>query len=353
MRRLAMLTATTLLTGVLTPVLGAGPAQAATTFTQNALSVVVTGASVTATTNVGSHPTTSVAGLAFCTTDSAGNSVTNLGASAPATIRSTGTTLRQTGTFPAGTYSTGPCVNDGGWTAIGAVKTFTVGTTSTSDPATEPQPVGVAGSWSLKFRDEFSGTSLDRSKWSPWWFKEGAKQNGVATNAANVAVAGGQLVLTLASSSSGASVTTNPNGGATTGYDFKYGYTEARVLFPGSGSTVYNWPAWWADGQSWPADGENDIAEGLGTMTSNYHSSSGSHNQGTIPGTWSGGFHTYGLNRQPGHADVYFDGVKVKSYPTDDSGRSQYLILNVGNGNTHVYGAASQVKVDYVRAWQA
>jgi hypothetical protein len=89
-------------------------------------------------------------------------------------------------------------------------------------------------------------------------------------------------------------------------------------------------------------------------MTVNYHSSSGSHNQGTVPGDWGNSFHTFGLHRMANSADVYFDGVKVKSYATDDGNAPQYLILNVGasGSTTSAYGAASQVQVDYVRAWQ-
>jgi hypothetical protein len=224
---------------------------------------------------------------------------------------------------------------------------------STTATSTSPKPVGVPGTWTLAFDDEFNGTALDRSKWSPHWFIEGGNQNNVNTYASNVAVGGGQLSLTLASSNSGASVSTNPHGGATTGYELGYGYTEARIYFPGNGTQIYNWPAWWTDGQSWPSNGENDIAEGLGTMTVNYHSSSGSHNQGTVPGVWSNAFHTYGLYRQPGKCAVYFDGVLVKSYSTDDAGAPEYLILNVGaHSSGNVYGSSGAVKVDYVRAWK-
>jgi hypothetical protein len=130
------------------------------------------------------------------------------------------------------------------------------------------------------------------------------------------------------------------------------GYAEARVLFPGNGTSIYNWPAWWTSGPGWPAAGEHDIAEGLGSLTVNYHSLSGSHNQGVIPGTWSNAFHVYGLHRKATSADVYWDGRLVKSYSTDDNGGAQSLLLNVGRGNTAVYGTGSQVKVDYVRAWR-
>jgi hypothetical protein len=83
----------------------------------------------------------------------------------------------------------------------------------------------------------------------------------------------------------------------------------------------------------------------------NYHSSSGAHNQGAIPGYWCGGYHVYTLNRQATKSDVYYDGVLVKSYATDDHSSPQYLVINIGAGAPAAYGAASQVKVDYVRAW--
>ena len=234
-----------------------------------------------------------------------------------------------------------------------AVKFAAASTPTPSPTPTDMVPLGVPGTWTLKFDDEFNGTSLDLTKWSNCWFSPTCgSMNNVTTNPANVAVSGGNLILTLASASSGALISTDPTGGATTGYQFTTGFTEARVYFPGNGTTIYNWPAWWANGNNWPSAGEHDIAEGLGDMTVNYHSPSGSHNQGTIPGIWSNAFHTYGLHRMAGRADVYYDGVLVKSYTTDDNGAPNYLILNVGAGNQAVYGTGSQLKVDYVRAWQ-
>ncbi|MET3164306.1 UNVERIFIED_ORG: cytoskeletal protein RodZ [Arthrobacter sp. UYEF10] len=221
--------------------------------------------------------------------------------------------------------------------------------------ATGAMPVGVPGAWTMAFADEFNGTDLDASKWSNCWFSSNCgTMNKVSTSPSNVSVNGGNLVLSLNSSSSGSLVSTNPKGGATTGYQFGTGYVEARIKFPGDGTNLYNWPAFWTTGQTWPTNGENDIAEVLsGKMTVNYHSTSGAHNQGTVPGNWGNSFHTYGLHRTATSSDVYFDGVKVKSYPTDDGGAPQYIVLNVGASSTApAYGAASQVQVDYVRAWQ-
>jgi hypothetical protein len=219
-------------------------------------------------------------------------------------------------------------------------------------PTAAPVPLGVPGSWTLAFNDEFSGTGLDLTKWSPM---NGRRMNNVTTSGSNVAVSGGNLILTLASATSGAFISTSHSDGAGVGYQLPVGaYAEARVFFPGDGRTIYNWPGWWTSGPNWPDAGEHDIAEGLESLTVNYHSPSGAHNQGSVPGTWSNAFHTYGLHRKATSADVYWDGVLVKSYPTDDNGAGQSLLLNVGSHSSggNVFGAAGQVRVDYVRVWR-
>ena len=217
------------------------------------------------------------------------------------------------------------------------------------------QPQGPGGTWSLAFQDEFGGSSLDRSRWIA---HEGRSMNNVTTRARNVGVSSGNLVLTLESSTSGAFISSAPYDGAgANGYTLPVGgVAEARISFPGSSSEqIYNWPAWWTSGPNWPAAGEHDIVEGLGGKpTVNYHSPSGAHNYGTIPGAWNNAFHTYTLHRKAGSADVYWDGQLVKSYPTDDNGERQALLLNVGASSTRAAqtGTVGQVRVDYVRAWQ-
>ena len=183
--------------------------------------------------------------------------------------------------------------------------------------------------------------------------------NDVATSSKNQKVAEGILSLSLSSSSTGALVSTDPSQ-VSPGFEFGYGYTEARINFPGSGSTIYNWPAWWTNGQpEWPTHGEVDIAEGLGELTSNYHygavanKDTNINNSGTIPGTWSNGWHTYGVLRQPGKNSVYWDGKLIRTYTTYEKGAPHFLILNVGAGQGPTKtGAAGALKIDYVRVWQ-
>jgi hypothetical protein len=265
----------------------------------------------------------------------------------------------------AGTRATVSVTTSGGSTTPTVTSTSTVTTpvttpvtttpvtttpvTTTPVPGT-PMPVGVPGAWVPRFTDEFSGNAIDTALWNT---NEGKNQNGVTNHAANVTVSGGSAVMTLTSSSSGAMLSSGvvDNVGVNHFLLPIGGYAEARILFPGSGTTINNWPAWWLVGNGWPANGENDIAEGLGQMTVNYHSS-GLNTGSTVAGTWSGAYHVYGVQRLATSTQAYYDGVLVKTWATADPGIGQALVLNLGNGfGPAVYGAASQLRVDYVRAW--
>jgi hypothetical protein len=221
--------------------------------------------------------------------------------------------------------------------------TTTPSAPSSTPTSSDPQPVGIAGNWKLAFDDEFNGTSLNTGVWTTHdgW----TNQNNVTDEASNVSVAGGYAALKLASSGSGAAIATI-SAGLSVGE-----VAEARIEFAGAGTTIYNWPAFWASGANWPAAGENDIAEGLGTLTVNYHSPSGTHNQGTVPGDWAGSFHTYAIERLAHESEVFWDGKLVKSYATDDNGQPESLIFTVGSGNTLMTGVQGEMLVDYARIW--
>ena len=212
---------------------------------------------------------------------------------------------------------------------------------------------GIAGK--LIFNQDFSTiTAPDPTIWSSSWFGSG-KMNNVTTDPKNVSIVNGQLVLTLASATSGALVNTNPSDGIKKGFQFTYGYVEASITFPSLNGQLVNWPAFWTDGQSWPTTGEFDIAEVLGGhMTTNYHYGTPANpqtsNSGQVPGDWTGK-HRYGMLWTPNLQAVYFDGklvyvrqgLSIVSSP-------QYLILNHGASGTANVGA--NMLVDYVKVWQ-
>jgi beta-glucanase (GH16 family) len=219
---------------------------------------------------------------------------------------------------------------------------------TTTSASAGVQPEGSTGSWTLAFDDEFNGSSVNRTSWST---DNGyINQNNVTDSSSNISVVDGCAVLRLASARSGAEMTTNTVG-------LKVGeWAEARIQFAGNGTTVDNWPAFWAAGPGWPASGEQDIFEGLGNATVNYHYAvRGNNTQAgpfNITGDWAASFHTYGIYRGSNYCYVYWDGKLVKTYPTDDNGGLEYLLLTEGAANSLSFGASGHMLVDYVRVWK-
>lgn len=204
-------------------------------------------------------------------------------------------------------------------------------------------PLGLRGRWTLVFDDEFNGDALNTSVWNTHdgW----TNQNGVTDSAANVTVSGGHAILTLASPSSGAEIGTQSFGLAVGQF------AQARIEFPGRGATVDNWPAFWTSGPDWPAGGENDVAEGFGALTVNYHSPTVVHLTGRVRGDWAGRFHVFGIYRGRTFSRVYWDGRLVRTYGTADNGEPETILLTLGAGDHVVTGPAGALIVDYVRVW--
>ncbi len=143
-------------------------------------------------------------------------------------------------------------------------------------------------------------------------------------------------------------------------YQFTYGYAEARIDIPATASgSCADFPAFWANGQNWPTDGELDVMEVLGSCS---HSGSlGFHFHNTL-GAFGGcaspvltpGWHTFGADWQAGVVTYYYDGQQVGQVTTGITGSPMYLILN--NSIDPTWGgptlAPADLQVDYVRVWQ-
>jgi hypothetical protein len=219
---------------------------------------------------------------------------------------------------------------------------------------TTVQPSWAKSGYTLELSDDFTGTALNPKVWTDSWWG-GGSMNNVTTSPVNVSVADSLLTLTLSSSSKGALVNSDPEQVKGGGFTYSAGMSvEARIWFPGSGTKLYNWNAFWGDNDTWPQNGEDDIAEVLsGALTTNYHSSKGALNSGAIEGSWAASWHTYGIQRNSGTNVIYWDGKEVHSYATDDKGAPHFLIFNTGySGSNGVYGAGSEMKIDWVRAWK-
>jgi hypothetical protein len=226
---------------------------------------------------------------------------------------------------------------------------------STPPPSGTPVPNGPSGNWALKFDDEFSGTSLDTSK----WVCNGYTNNNMSgSTCSDITEGNGEVKLTPDAARQGAQMESKPGDGATNGYLLPVGgVAEARVYMPGDPANctggIYDWGGFWVSGDPWPQAGETDVIEILsGHGTINYHSPNVNTNTGAPSGCWANAFHTYTIHRKATSVDVYWDGVLQRSITTQDNGAGEGLILTQGYpGSGGAYGDAAAVRADYVRAW--
>jgi beta-glucanase (GH16 family) len=226
-----------------------------------------------------------------------------------------------------------------------------------------PQPAGnPPGPWHLKFDDEFNGRSLNTAKWSTGWLGQSITPPVNAYelecyDPARVGVSAGTLNLSLIRQRESCGKTRPYAGGMVNSdrkFQFTYGLMEARIRLPGRRGLITNWPAFWTDGQNWPADGEIDVMEGLASRACWHFLNPRANPGGCAPGRFANGWHTYGADWEPSAITYYYDGHVVGAVKAGITSAPMYLILNLAAADA--YGSPVRVpammRVDYVRVWQ-
>jgi beta-glucanase (GH16 family) len=239
--------------------------------------------------------------------------------------------------------------------------TGSAGTTAPAPSSLAP-PAGDPGNWHLLFDDEFSGTSLNTAKWSAGWFGSGITQPLTPAelecfDPAQVSVGSGELDLSMIAKPESCGGKTRPyaSGIVTTNgkFSYTYGFMEARVWVPGTGGVIPDWPDVWTDGHNWPADGEIDIMEGLSGQAC-WHF----HYPGGGPGdcsnaSFTGGWHTFGADWEPGVITYYYDGTRVGTIKSAVTGAPMYLILSLAADTVNGGPVKpATIRFDYVHVWQ-
>ncbi len=232
---------------------------------------------------------------------------------------------------------------------------------------------------SMIFDDEFSGTTLDPTKWNTcyWWASGNGCTNGGNLEREwytpdNISVHDGYLDLVALQQEveqnypyTSGMVSTNDCCGHGITFQFQYGYMEMSAqLPPGKGM----WPAFWlvpAD-HTWPP--EIDAMEWQGQdprtnfLTIHWGSSKNPQQSGGsfVGPNLSKGFHTFGLDWEAKSVTWYQDGKAVRTY-TDAKHIPHVpmiVIVNLAIGGWLGFPNKKTVfpahmLVDYVRVWNA
>lgn len=154
---------------------------------------------------------------------------------------------------------------------------------------------------------------------------------------------------------------------------YEPGVIEARLLIPGHGGLIPNWPAFWLLGANWPTGGELDAFEAMDGLNyaSYWHGPDRDHVAGPTTGEsfsaigYAGthvepagpnigpGWHTVAVYRGAGYASVYYDGTRYVTFHGTLDVPMKIIINNTqGPNGLRPPGAPSDLIVGYCRAWR-
>ncbi|HEY3181855.1 MAG TPA: glycoside hydrolase family 16 protein [Gaiellaceae bacterium] len=245
-------------------------------------------------------------------------------------------------------------------------------------------PDGPGGWWTPVFAEEFDGSTLDGRRWHTcfWWASETCsiasndelelyREDGVVV-ANGIARLGAQRHDvagwngTTYPYSSGMVSTGGRKYERPPGFTFTYGFAEARVRVPrGTGL----WPAFWLLPASYASRPEIDVMEILGDSTDvnhmHVHYLEPDGTKGDAGADWRGpdfaaGWHTFGVDWEPGEIVWYVDGVERwrVTDPAAIPSEPMYVLANLAVGGDWPGSPdattpfPSSYDIDYVRVWQ-
>lgn len=252
--------------------------------------------------------------------------------------------------------------------------------------------------WQLEWSDEFDGSTLDRSKWSPEdhsTFGDGNEELAcLMSRRANVEVAGGMLTLRAIRETSpvicGDNDTRFPHGRSYTSAmlttegkaSWHQGRFEVRAKLPlAAGQSKGLWPAFWLRPASGSGTGELDIMEAIGTADSQDPEASSVHqtlwylpkganrkqtHMAEVPGGGPAkGFHTYAMEWRDGLIRWYVDAqltyerdMATTPWMGQAFSGQFFLRLNLAVGGTFpgsptpASGFPADMVVEWVRVYQ-
>jgi beta-glucanase (GH16 family) len=248
-------------------------------------------------------------------------------------------------------------------------------------PGEKSGPLGAPGKWRLDWREEFRGSAVDLGRWRPNWLAD--SDTAITTpindleyacyNPANATVKKGTL--RLKAERQACRTHDGMSYGYTSAivesaqdYQFTYGFAEARIYLPPSdgslapkGSCGPNWGVFLLNGRNGLPDGEIDVMECLSDNDVAWHYHWGTIaeplDDGGYPEEWradmpgTSGWHTFGVDWEPGRLTFYYDGVEVGVQEEGVTGKPHYLVVALAISGSAV-AVPQTMQVDYVRVWK-
>ena len=334
------------------------------TGSSNDLSDETTTTTTTEVTTTTTENTTTEGTTAKVTTTTATSTTTTASTTVPTTATTTVTTATTTVT-----------------TIVTTTTTTTKQTTTTTRPTDAPD-AHPGEEWTLIWSDEFNGTELD----TDIWYVEYGLKGSTKLMKENVAVVDGNCVLTVKREQVGEYEITGASLHTWRNFNFQYGRLEFRAKLPyGQGVFPALWTmgdSYWtaSDANAWPACGEIDVMEmiGSGTEEEKYdllpnQKVSGTAHWGTDrdhhrrdgrdyiinSGFPSDYYHVYAIEWDEESIVWYVDDVAYQQVNLDapNMGNSfhqpHWIIMNiVMNGLGAVAPLPQSMYVDYVRVYQ-
>jgi hypothetical protein len=200
-----------------------------------------------------------------------------------------------------------------------------------------PTPTALGSAWTPAWSDEFDAATINTKNWNTCdgW----TNQNGITCSTANISITNGILALAHPTATTGAKIISS--------YLLQVGQVvEARIFVSG------DWDAFWTAGPGWPASGEIDAFEVLGSGPSvNYHGQNVDGSEYTSNGlpqssSWLNAWLTVTVQREAAQANVWWDQQLIRTIVTRDNRGGENIILNTGSGTV-----LGPMLVDYVRVW--
>jgi beta-glucanase (GH16 family) len=281
-----------------------------------------------------------------------------------------------------------------------ACATGEIGTPPNCYPA-PPGPLATGKHWNVIFNDDFNGSSLDTTKWSPCFDWNSGSCTSSFNNgrehyqASQVQISNGTAKLVAEPLSppfsstacyqdsctykAGLISTARPIANSTSKYlfPFTYGYVESRMKYPAhSGFFTAFWML--PTNTSYTYRSEIDIVEILGgdpntifmtyhysDRTKSYKPNTGDHNNGACQvKDYSTDFVRFGMDWEPTYIAWYINGVKCGQFNGDtttiENGPMQMILhMMIDNDWERSWGLTlsdltqkDQLEVDYVRIYQ-